>query len=244
MLHSSSFLHSWDITLKRSVRTKERRSCRVSEWRTPRIGGARRRRILACEWHITMSCGRELFNYSQSFLSFGRLQAWIHAIDLWKRILVEVEIDYGSRSPWSAPNCGLFVFQQLGNNPPPSTFGWGHSYFIVRGEILEFIKDEFPWIFFCQGCFHWTTTKIGGSKTIRCRLRLKHHWCWLGVNLMIPQASYEKLRYLGFGVSEVRGLIWFNMGEFTRSKTSRVDILRVFSRFPWRKWAVHTFGTI
>ena len=79
-----------------------------------------------------MSCGRELFNYSQSFLSFGRLQAWIHAIDLWKRILVEVEIDYGSRSPWSAPNCGLFVFQQVGQQPPPPPLVEG-----IRISLLE-----------------------------------------------------------------------------------------------------------
>ncbi|CAL6280670.1 unnamed protein product [Bathycoccus prasinos] len=30
---------------------------------------------------------------------------------------------------------------------------WGHSYFIVRGEILGFMKDEIRESI-CQGCFH------------------------------------------------------------------------------------------
>jgi hypothetical protein len=51
----------------------------VSKQKTPRICGATRRIMLACEWHIKVNYGDELLNCPQNFLSFDRLQAWIHA---------------------------------------------------------------------------------------------------------------------------------------------------------------------
>ncbi|WZY99906.1 hypothetical protein YC2023_072235 [Brassica napus] len=64
----------------------------------------------------------------------------------------------------------------------------GHSYFIVRGEILGFMKDEqlqkhFPRI-----------TKVGGSKTIRYQ------------SFRTPLAPYEKPKFLGSGGSMVARL--------------------------------------
>ena len=87
ILHFSfSLLRSWDITRKGEREDTEGQSCKVSKWKTSRICGATRR-MFACEWHIKVNCDDELMNYPCNFLSFGRLQAWIHAIKLWRNTL-------------------------------------------------------------------------------------------------------------------------------------------------------------
>ena len=64
------------------MRTKndEVAECRSKE--TPRIVEATRRRILACECHIKVNCGENSLNFPRKFVSFGHLQAKIHAIEL------------------------------------------------------------------------------------------------------------------------------------------------------------------
>ncbi|OIT37820.1 hypothetical protein A4A49_43070, partial [Nicotiana attenuata] len=49
----------------------------------------------------------------------------------------------------------------------------GHSYFIVRGEILGFMKDE-QLRKHLPRMFSLIKTKVGGSKTIRYRPSLNH----------------------------------------------------------------------
>ncbi len=66
----------------------------------------------------------------------------------------------------------------------------GHSYFIVRGEILGFMKDELlrkhlPRMFSLIKNESW------GSKTIRYRRSLNHKRCRLGIGgrfCMTPSA--------------------------------------------------------
>ncbi len=57
---------------------------------------------------------------------------------------------------------------------------WGHSYLIVRGEILGFIKDELMRKHLPR-MFSLIITKVRGSKTIRYRRSLNHKLYRLGI---------------------------------------------------------------
>ncbi|KAL0744959.1 hypothetical protein Bca101_100904 [Brassica carinata] len=84
----------------------------------------------------------------------------------------------------------------------------GHSYFIVRGEILGFMKDEqlrkhLPRMFSLIKNESW------GLKTIRYRPSLNHKRCRPGsadVAFRTPLAPYEKSKFLGSGGSMVARL--------------------------------------
>ncbi|CAN1330571.1 hypothetical protein LINPERPRIM_LOCUS34998 [Linum perenne] len=56
----------------------------------------------------------------------------------------------------------------------------GHSYFIVRGEILGFMKDE-QLRKHLPRMFSLIKNEIGGSKTIRYRPSLNHKRCRPGI---------------------------------------------------------------
>jgi len=49
----------------------------------------------------------------------------------------------------------------------------------------------------CQGCFHWSRTKVRGSKTIRYRRSLNHKRCRLGLSLF-RFGPLEKSQVFGF----------------------------------------------
>ena len=76
----------------------------------------------------------------------------------------------------------------------------GHSYFIVRGEILGFMKDELlrkhlPRMFSLIKNESW------GSKTIRYRPSLNHKRCRLGIGGCFfddPAGTSREIKVFGF----------------------------------------------
>ena len=85
---------------------------------------------------------------------------------------------------------------------------WGHSYSVVRGEILGFMEDErvrkhLPRM------FSLIKTKVGGSKTIRYRRSLNHKTMPARdrrTSVATPSAPVEKSKPLGSGGSMVARL--------------------------------------
>ncbi|KAL0745569.1 hypothetical protein Bca101_101933 [Brassica carinata] len=94
------------------------------------------------------------------------------------------------------------------NWPGRASGASGHSDFIVRGEILGFMKDEqlrkhLPRMFSLIKNESW------GLKTIRYRPSLNHKRCRPGsadVAFRTPLAPYEKSKFLGSGGSMVARL--------------------------------------
>ncbi|KAI3480240.1 hypothetical protein L1887_57627 [Cichorium endivia] len=81
----------------------------------------------------------------------------------------------------------------------------GHSYFIVRGEILGFMKERTTAKAFAKDVFINQERKLGGSKTIRYRPSLNHKTMPTRDQRMLPfrtpLAPYEKSKFLGSGGS-------------------------------------------
>ncbi len=84
---------------------------------------------------------------------------------------------------------------------------WGYSYFVVRGEILGFPKDELLRKHLPR-MFSLSRTKVRGSKMIRYHRSLNHKLCQLGIGgcFLTPSAPYEKSKSLGSGGSMVARL--------------------------------------
>ncbi len=84
---------------------------------------------------------------------------------------------------------------------------WGYSYFVVRGEILGFPKDELLRKHLPR-MFSLSRTKVRGSKMIRYHRSLNHKLCRLGIGgcFLTPSAPYEKSKSLGSGGSMVARL--------------------------------------
>ena len=86
---------------------------------------------------------------------------------------------------------------------------WGHSYLIVRGEILGFVEDELLREAFAKDVFIDQERKLGDrrrSDTVVV-LTINHADKRLGiVSFMTPSAPYEKSKFLGTGGSMVARL--------------------------------------
>ncbi|QHO49834.1 uncharacterized protein DS421_1g17440 [Arachis hypogaea] len=84
----------------------------------------------------------------------------------------------------------------------------GHSYFIVRGEILGFMKDE-QLRSICQGCFINQERKLGArrrSDTVLVSTINDADQGSADVAFRTPLAPYEKSKSLGSGGSMVARL--------------------------------------
>ncbi len=75
---------------------------------------------------------------------------------------------------------------------------WGYSYFVVRGEILGFPKDELLRKHLPR-MFSLIKNESRGSKMIRYHRSLNHKLCRLGIGgcFLTPSAPYEKSKSLG-----------------------------------------------